>query len=598
MKKFYMLILVILCIASLSGCGNDNNPKEGESRFTANINKAWIDYEVDKKQDETGNTKEAIEATREQMKVFYGENKEITGNYDSNLAASTPYGTYVGKLDNNKILSWKGIPYAKAPTGNLRWKTPQELDTSNKVYEAYYFGHTSIQVETWDEPESTYPQGEDCLNVSIWNNTQNESTNKAVMVWIHGGGYVQGGSSNPGYNGTNFVTNNPDIIFASIDYRTDFLGFVNFSDVPGGEEYKKSANLGLLDQVAALKWLRENISSFGGDPNRITIFGESAGGGSVSALTIMPCAKGLFNRAIIQSGSSSNFLRTAEVSKSQTQLILDITGAKTMSDLLELTASDIRKIETIFTVSGADNSTYPQLDGITLPFDLEAKLNDSTRDGIDILMGTTSDEFEYWSYILTPEVNAQRMPDIIAQYENKLNDDELVRWNEFRNKLNGTEYKKNVETINYLLFHSPCRYEASTHAKNGNKVYQYLFSEPFNGKYIDPYSKQEVPYGAFHASENSFLFGYLSNENNFCCTHDEAIRLSQTTQKMWSNFAKNGDPSIADGDVPGVATISWDAYTNENSAIMNINSEKCEQSVDPFKENIDLMGDLYWAKLR
>lgn len=601
MKKIMALIVAAILILPFSACTNnaiDYGYGKEESRFTANINQRWEDDGVDDFLNETGNTQAALGEIKTKMMQFYGENQEISGNYNNALSALTPYGTYVGKLDTNNILSWKGIPYAKAPIKDLRWKAPQKLDNSNKVYEAYYFGHSSIQIETKDEPAAMYPQGEDCLNINIWNNKNDNTTNKPIMLWIHGGAYICGGAVSPEYEGTNFVKNNPNVIYASLDYRTSFLGFINLSEVPGGEKYKESANLGLLDEIAALAWLKENAESFGGDPDKITIFGESAGGGSVSALTVIPQAKGLFKRAIIQSGSTTNFLRTAEKSKSLTQQILDITGAETMNDLLELTESDLCKVATILAIQGTSTYTYPQLDGITLPLDIQSKLYDDTRDGIEILSGTTKDEYEYWTYIMTPEYNSEMMDESIAMFTDKMNPIELNRWNKFKEGLEGSEYKQKIEAINYLGFHAPCRFEAMTHAQNGQKVYQYFFTEGYNDTYTDPVTQQESPYGSFHAQELQFLFGNFDPDKYLCCSHDEAVRLSNIMQKMWVNFAISGDPSIAEGDVDGVSPITWNPYTLEHNNVMILNAQECKQVDDPLKENIDLIGDAFWLKLK
>ena len=596
-KKSMFIVFASVLAFCISGCKGDD-PKNAALTFSENIDKAWRDAKVDEFLAATGDTPEVLNAIRAEMMKLYGENKEINGDYDASLAASTTYGTYVGKVDSNNIVSWKGMPFAKAPTNNLRWKAPQKLDNSNKVYEAYYFGHSSVQIESQDERACLYPQGEDCLNINVWNNKSDANSKKPIMLWIHGGAYLQGGAVSPEYDGTNFVKNNPEVIYASLDYRTDFVGFVNLSRVPGGENYKESANLGLLDQIAGLKWLKENAASFGGDPERITIFGESAGGGSVSALTIIPEAKGLFKRAIVQSGSCTNFLRTAEKSISQTQRILDITGCKNMNDLLTLTPTDLRKVATICAIVDPTGYTYPQLDGITLPFDVRSKLTDETRDGIDILCGTTKDEFEYWTLFMTPEINQTVLESGLYKFESKMTEEELVRWNAFKNSLTGSEYKNGVECINYLSFHAPCRYEAKTHADNGQRVYQYFFTEEYNGNYIDPSTHNPTPYGSIHAAELPFEFGIFESDEFLCCTHEEAIRFSNIMQKMWVNFALNGDPSISDGQVSGVGSIDWDAYTSANDAIMVLNAKGCEQKVDPLKENISLIGDLYWSKLR
>lgn len=269
MKKTGILVSVILLILCTAGCVHTENSKKQEtSNLTHNIDKYWQVHGIDSALDEIMYSEKYLAEARAEMRAMYGENMEIRGEYDEDLAAKTVSGIYIGKADADNVVSWKGIPYAKQPVGDLRWKAPQAPDKSNKVFEAYYFGKSSVQVEGGDEPSSLYPQGEDCLNLNVWNNFSDKSDNKPIMVWIHGGAYIQGGTSEPYYDGTNFVKNHPDVIFASMDYRTDFLGFINLSNVPGAEEYTDTANLGLLDEIMALSWLKENAESFGGDPEQ------------------------------------------------------------------------------------------------------------------------------------------------------------------------------------------------------------------------------------------------------------------------------------------------------------------------------------------
>ena len=587
MKKTVLFLSVLMAFACLGGFAQADDWKstQAPSAFTANIDRALAESGIEEFMLASGNTPEVREVIRAEMMKLYGENHEIIGEYDETLAAKTVSGTYVGRKNENGIVSWKGVPFAKQPVGELRWKAPQAPDPDDRVYEAYYFGHSSLQVETFDEVSSMYPQGEDCLNLNVWNNTSDPTDNKPIMVWIHGGAYILGGAVEPEYEGTSFVKNNPEVIYASIDYRTDIMGFINLTQVPGGEEYKESANLGLLDQVAALKWLKENAKAFGGDPERITIFGESAGAGSVSALTIMPQAKGLFKRAIMESGSSSNFVRSAEKSIEHTAAIMEAAGAENMDDLLSLTESDLRKLET-FMCGGAANYTYPQCDGVVLPSDMKEALSSGTRDGIDILLGTNKNEYNYFTWVFGKELNHELMKDVINAYVPKMNDDERARFEQFEASLTGDEYDAMLEKINYLSFHNANRYEAATHAERGQNAYVYFFTEESN----DP------DLLSYHAFELGYVFGDIWTDE--VKDEEEAWALSRVMQKMWVNFALRGDPSIREDDVDGVGAIPWEKYTPDEQKVMVISSEKTGTETDPLKENIDLIGDVFWAKMR
>lgn len=555
------------------------------SNFTSNINNYWNEHKVSDYLNEHNASNEDLAENRATMSSLYGENQKIFGPYDEGLAAKTYSGTYVGKKDANGIISWKGVPFAKQPVGNLRWRAPESPEKDNAVYQAYYFGSSSLQVESKDETSSSYPQGEDCLNLNVWSNSNNPSDNKPIMVWIHGGAYIQGGSSEPQYEGTDFVKNNPDVIFVSFDYRTDILGFINLSEVEGGEKYKDTANLGLLDEVAALKWIKENARAFGGDPDRITIFGESAGGGSVSALTIAPQAKGLFKRAIMQSGSTTNLLRTEEKSISRTQKIMDITGAKSVDDLLTLTEKDIQKLEAILIADDPVGYTFPQLDGVVLPYDLKGAVDSSRRDGIDIMLGTTKDEYNYWTKILGRELNYISMKKALDNLATKLTDDQKARLQEFQLLQPGDEYNKLLQTVSFTSFHSPARYEARTHSDRGQNVYLYYFTE----------ESTDQDLLSHHGFELGFLFGNLDTAH--IKDLEKAKKLSKTMQKMWVNFAIKGDPSITSDETDGIQAVNWEKYTSKDQNLLVINSEDIKMATDPLARDNALIEDIFWAKL-
>lgn len=587
MKKITLLACFILLNLHTANCAQTNNLEKQEAiNFTANIDKYWQEHDLNKLLAQLNSTEEQLAKTRAQMLALYGENKKITGDYDKALAANTVRGIYVGKVVSDKVVAWKGIPYAKQPVGELRWKAPQAPDSSDAVYEAYYFGSSSVQVEGSDEPASLYPQGEDCLNLNLWNNRADETKNKPIMVWIHGGAYIQGGACTDEYDGTNFVKNHPDVIFASIDYRTDLLGFINLSKVPGAEEYKDSANLGLLDEIQALAWLKENAAAFGGDPERITIFGESAGGGSVSALTIAPQAKGMFKRAIMQSGVSSGFLRTAEKSIKHTDKIMEISGAKNINDLLALNKTDLRKIATIINSENPTDYTYPQCDDIVVPLNIKGTLDSDQRNGLDIMIGTTKDEYNYWTMLLGKELNLKSMHSSRDTMLAKMTEDQKARYETFMSLQKGDEYNKMLQYINYIAFHCPSRYEAKTHAANKQNTYVYYFTEESN----DP------DLLSCHGYDLGFVLGNV--EENKAKNIPAAWKLSKIMQQMWVNFAKTGDPSLNDGEVDGIGAIKWDKFVSNDYPVMIFDSAETKQVKDPLQESNDLVEDLFWLKIK
>ena len=201
------------------------------------------------------------------------------------LAVKCINGTFIGQKTDN-IISYLGIPFVgQQPVGNLRWKAPVDVTPDDGVYEAYYYGKTPMQAE--GDPAALYIQGEDCLYLNVWKTDDTSTEKKPVMVWIYGGGFETGGTIDPQYDCTNFLKENPDVIVVTIAYRLAAYGFMHLSHLPDGKDYPDAQNLGTMDQLMGLKWVHENIAGFGGDPDNVTIFGESAGGSSCALLPLM-----------------------------------------------------------------------------------------------------------------------------------------------------------------------------------------------------------------------------------------------------------------------------------------------------------------------
>ena len=220
-------------------------------------------------------SRRTLELERAQMLLIQDENRPISGGYDPALAVDCDNGTFVGR-EANGVRAFKGIPYAEPPVGALRWQPPVDAGPDEGVYEAAYFGKSCIQTEADTERASLYLQGEDCLTLNVWSSTA-ESSGRAVMVFFPGGGFGWGGTADPIYDGQRFVEAHSDIVLVTANYRVGMMGFMDFSGVPGGEAYEKSGNLGLLDQISALRWVRRNIAAFGGDPDNVTISGNPPG---------------------------------------------------------------------------------------------------------------------------------------------------------------------------------------------------------------------------------------------------------------------------------------------------------------------------------
>ena len=472
---------------------------------------------------------QAASAVRDAIRSTYGENKPITGEYDVSLAAVCRNGTFVGK-EQDGVKVFRGVPFAKPPVGRLRWKRPEKADDDNGVYEAYYNGKTPIQTEWPTEQASYYPQSEDCLYLNIWTGSECLDSKKPVMVFFHGGSYGWGGTADPLYDGFNFVKANPDIILVTAAYRTGLMGFVDLSYLKGGEDYPDAPNLGLLDHIEALRWVRDNIGAFGGDADNVTIFGESAGGGSVSLLPIIPEAKGLFRRVIAESGSVA-LTFSKEECKDFTLRLMRESGADSMEKLIALSEADIIRVNEKLNLY----NNFPQRDGNLIPLNpYEAYRRGITSD-IDVMFGTNANESNYWVGEIGGIVPFRfSLP---VKYENDLrllDKDDKARVKKFMSLRKGHELWKIVEFYNEVMFRLPAIRQAELHTVNGGKAYMYYWTEPSALRFR----------GACHAVELAYVFG---NTHETIFTGQPANKaLSAMVMKMWSNFARCGDPSVED----------------------------------------------------
>ena len=324
---------------------------------------------------------------QEDLEEANRQNQPITGEYDAGCAVKTKYGIYVGRREK-KTISYLGIPYAKPPTGKLRWKAPESLPASETVFEARYFGASAIQVEHKGSIIKHHRQSEDCLTLNVCVGAQIAESGKPVLVLFHHGDFTCGGSVDPLLYGGDFVSRHPDIIFVSFNYRLGIFGFIDFSQVPGGSTCPDSLNLGLLDQIAALKWIRENIAAFGGDPDRITVLGFESGATSILLLAAGGHAKGLFRKAFIFNGSPMSAYDTPEASRALARDLLKETQALTMDGLLKLETEPLKEAAQKLW----QNMCAPTCDGALIPDDVYQACQDGAASGIEFIIGIPDNE--------------------------------------------------------------------------------------------------------------------------------------------------------------------------------------------------------------
>lgn len=501
----------------------------------------------------------------QEMMALYGENKVIEGDYPDSLAVEAANGIFVGQRDSI-LLAFKGIPYAVQPTGKRRWQVAQPEPDSRLVREAKYFGHTAIQWKSLSNAASLYPQGEDCLTLNVWTAAQGmRGARRPVMVWIHGGSYVCNGTANPRDWGDSFVKAHPDVVMVSINYRLGLLGFLDLSALPDGKEFSRSGNLGILDQVEALRWIKRNIAAFGGDPDNVTIVGHSAGAGSVSILSSIDEAQGLFRRAIMQSGSVA-LTSSREDCLSLTKRVLDATGAKTVADLQALSQDDIIALND----EVGEFFQFPEREGMAVSEDPYSRF-DGFNASIDMLIGTNADEANYWIDAMGGEEHFDMATQMWYRYiAMSLDTAQRESANRFLEVVPKDKPWPAAELLNDLMFRGPAIEMAQRHAASGGRTYMYYWNKPLK----DPI------YGACHGAEVSYV---LNTGRQIKSGDDYNAALAAEVQQMWVNFAKTGNPSTSGH--------YWPAYDPLQRATMILDDD-IKLVNDPLPEQRRLIAPL------
>ena len=479
-------------------------------------------------------------------------NSEITGDYDKAHAVKCVNGTFVG-TEENGVASWLGIPFAKPPVGVRRFKAPEYVDESDRVFEARYYGKRCYgQSEGGDYIQTL--ASEDCLNLNIWVNTDDKTEKKPVMVWIHGGAYVVGSGSEISYSGANLVQKQSDIIMVNINYRLNMYGFMDFSSVPGGENFKTAPCNGLLDQAMALRWVHENIAAFGGDPDNVTIFGQSAGGGSVSILPVMKEANQYFQKVIAQSGSTTlAFPVGCEAAQGKTKALLEYTGCKTMDDIMALSEESLQKA---YVKAVGKFTSCPYYGTEVLPEAPIELYKKGYAKHISIMAGSTADEarlFMGQGPMLSMEEQKKFAQRAVGDAVPYLKEEDRKYYDEF-NRVCRFQEPGLVETefINELMFRVPMLNQLDV---------QSAFNNTFCYYWSYPSSKPDI--GAPHSVEIIFVFNDrgAGTRSTFNGTNI-ADEIFTAVQQTWTNFARCGNPSTDQ--------IDWKAYSADDQNVMVI----------------------------
>ncbi|GGH70578.1 para-nitrobenzyl esterase [Paenibacillus silvae] len=481
------------------------------------------------------------------------------------LQVQTKYGKVQGELLQGASV-WKGIPYAKPPVGELRFKAPVQPESWDGIKQATEFGPENIQPRHNSEEMAGQkpPESEDSLYLNIWAPEKESSQPLPVMVWIHGGSFVTGSGSLPVYDGTQLAVRG-DVVVVTINYRLGPLGFLHMA--PLGKDFV--SNAGLLDQVAALQWVKENITAFGGDPNQVTVFGESAGSMSIAALMAMPSAKGLFQRAIMESGASQ--FMPEEQAVALREGMLKVLGVD-RDNLQKLNSMPVEQImaaaETVKQQIGAGMALLfqPVLDGETLPqIPLQAVSEGSAKD-IPILIGTTLHE---GSLFIQPHVPYSKEIDMVQGVDFMTPD--LENRAAIADSYPKTADGQAQAMTDMFFWRSALQYAAAQ--QEHAPVWMYRFD------WVMP--EHPLLQRAIHSIEIFFVFNTLDALKFMKAEPDEAAKaLALKVQDAWIAFAKAGKPAVAG--------IEWPEY-RQNRATLIFNHE-IEVVHDPESSKRELLG--------
>ncbi len=445
----------------------------------------------------------------------------------------------------NGLTVYKGIPFAAPPVGDLRWRPPQPPAKWDGVLQATKFAPGPIQ--SGNPPSG---KSEDCLYLNIWTPAKSAGESIPVLVWIYGGGFGGGATSEPNYSGENLAKKG--VVLVSIAYRVGLMGFFAHPELSSESQNHVSGNYGLLDMIAGLQWVRKNIAAFGGDPDKVTIFGESAGGIAVSMLCASPLAKGVFQGAISQSGGSfgpprpttypgENQKRLADAERDG-QTYLKNAGVSSIAELRKLEAGKLPAVR---------GMSWPIIDGWVIPDD-QYKLYEAGKfNDTPILVGYNSDEGASFSPPKTPE---DYITGVRARY-GKFAEDLLKAYPAGTNTVPKTA--RDLARDAAFGWHTWiwARLQSGT---GKSKAFYYYFDQ--HPDY--PADSPRAGYGSPHGQDVAYVFQHLNASNPQVTKND--LEISEAMATYWTNFAKYGDPSG-----PGVPV--WPAFSDQNPVVMHFN---------------------------
>ncbi len=452
---------------------------------------------------------------------------------------------------NASVVSFKGLPFAAPPVGDLRWRAPQKVVAWQGVKQADKFGASCMQSIVTERKPWTYEfmahneVSEDCLYLNVWTAAKAPSEKRAVYVYLYGGGFNEGSAQVPAYDGDAMAQKG--LVVVTINYRVSVLGYLAHPDLTKEADYHASGNYGLLDQIAALRWVHDNIAGFGGDPAKVTVAGQSAGGMSVHYLTASPLAKGLFVRAVIESGGStisgvgiSLSPRSLTDAEAAGKKFADAKGAASIRELRAMSWADLMKpvASAGGGRGGGSPSSGPILDGYALPGAPLDIIAQGKQNDVAVLTGQNAGELG--------GLTGGGAPVTVASYTAQANRRYGARAEEFLKlypAANDTEASASQSASARDQAMVAMYVWAKTREKTSKtKVYEYLWDHVLPGP-------DAAKYGAFHTSEVPYVLNTLYTSDRPFVPADHTI--ADMMSSYWANFAATGDPN-------GKGLARWD----------------------------------------
>ncbi|MBN1132047.1 MAG: carboxylesterase family protein [Bacteroidales bacterium] len=493
------------------------------------------------------------------------------------------------------VAIFKGIPYAAPPVGEYRWRPPQPLSPWEGIRDASEFGPDCAQ-SGWGTAPGTIQEGssEDCLYLNLWKPADTRSGAKLpVMVWIHGGAFVGGSGSSPQNYGHQFARQS--VILVTFNYRLGRLGHFAFPALSAEHPEEPKGSYAYMDQIAALEWIQENIAAFGGDPNNVTIFGFSAGGVSVHSLMTIPAARGLFHKAISESGGGRDGVLTGRpINKENADPLYPVsaetiginfarkhgiegTDATAMAKLRALSAEEIVD-------GGQENDgqggppiySGPILDGKLVVETAESAYKAGRQAKVPLIIGSNSAE------IGGSFVNSSSSKEELFSLFGELEGEAKAAYDPDGNK----EFNEVITKFNTdWVWAEPGRFTARAFIANGEPAYIYHFG------YVPDAVKEWMRFGAGHGSEVGYVFDNLMNRDGSPVDPKDK-EVAKMMNTYWANFARTGDPN-------GEGLPEWPVYNTQNEEILDIQSDgKAVGRPDPRKARLDVIEKAFRFRAR